>query len=163
MTIKYVRNNGQVNGESYRKMAREIKNIVRDEMVEVGKESAKHAHELVGRAGTGRAWHESGFPDPKQGSFVRRFSSRNTRANTGNLRDSLDYATSVGSTFELRVGWVNHYEDYFGFQEKGFSAGGFRPAQVVKGMGILADLRAFTRDKADLAMDRVMERINNGL
>lgn len=163
MGVKYVRVGKQVGGQPYYQMAKEMNSILLQEMHEAAKEGGRHAREFIGRAGTARAWHESGFSDPKQDTVGRRYSSRRTRSNTGAMRDDIDYTTSLGSTVQVRVGWVRNYEKYYGIQDDGFSAGGFRPDQVVEGMGMMDDLRAFMRDRTDEALDRAMRRINNGL
>lgn len=154
--VHYVRisGKGDLHGGNYFAMAANLKNIVEDELIVAGKAGAAEGRDFIDTAGTGNSWATD---------FNGRSSSSPGRVDTGNMRDSVAYRIFQGKGVGLDVGWVHHWEEYFGAQEKGFSQGGFRPNQVVKGMGMMAHLRAQMEGKTDAAMDRAIERILDGL
>jgi len=135
-------------------MAAELQNIVEDELAVAGKEGMEVGRDFVENAGTGNSWTTD---------FNGRTGSSPGRVDTGNMRDAVEYRIIRGKGVGLDVGWVNHWEPYFGAQEGGFSAGGFRPNQVVKGMGMMAHLKAHMQGKVDVALDHAIERIIDGL
>lgn len=153
-------------GEDYRNMSRELQVIVMEEMTAAAQAGEREAKRYISVAGTRRQWNGS-FPDLKQGGGRRSAPSRG-RINTGEMRDAITYRVVRGATVQARVGWLNEYEDYFGFQDEGFSAGGYRELvsttiRAVEGMRLMAHMRAFMRDQSDDAMDRIVKRVINGL
>lgn len=146
------RGGGPVGGESYRKMASELQNILADEMEVAGKESEGEAKGFVDAAGTGNTWRWSDRDGAPAG-----------RVHSGTMRDALGYRITKGREIGLDVGWVDFWDTYFGAQDAGFWEGGARPGQWVEGMGMLAHLKKYSDQRIDMAMDRAIRRINNGL
>ena len=154
-------------GESYKEMSSELQSIIMDEMIAAAQAGEKEARRYISVAGTRRTWQGGPFPDLKQGGGERSGPSRG-RVNTGAMRDAITYRVVRGATVQARVGWLNDYEDYFGFQDVGFTAGGYRERvsstiRAVEGMRLMAHMRAYMRDQSDIAMDRVVKRVINGL
>lgn len=153
--IKYTRvGGGPANGDSYRQMADMLQSIFEEELTEVGKEGVQIAQDFIETAGTGKTW---------TGRFKGREGAPAGRIDSGSMRDNISYRIYRGQGVGLDIGWVNFWEEYYGAQELGFSAGGFRPSQAVEGMGMLAHLRVVMRAKVDAALDRAERRILDGL
>jgi len=160
MGLRYTRTGGgSLNGEEYFKMSANMRNIIEEELEDAGADGLQEARSFVETAGTGREW--SGPFKDRDGTI--RTGSGQGRVASANMLKALDYRTFRGKGVGLDVGWIHFWEEYFGAQDKGFEAGGFRPAQAVAGMGMLAHLRIYMRGKVDIAMDRSTERIVNGL
>lgn len=158
MAIRYTRaGGGDLGGRSYFNMAREMKVIIEDELTEAGRDGAKEAQKKLDASGTGKSWSPGPWGAGGTGD----------RVDTDAMRDALEYRITRGVHVGLDVGWVNYWEDYFRYQDEGFSATGFRrPARagdVVKGMGVIAHMKGYMRDSVDEAMDRAMRRITDGL
>ena len=150
-----------LNGDSYRSMAKEIQNILRSEM-EVAAENGKGEAQAIVALGTGTTWKTPpGFP----GAGGRRMQPNPAgRIDSGAMLRDVAAEVRTGRTVQTRVGWVHNYQDYYGAQDKGFSAPGFRNAnQEVEGMGMIAHLRTYMRDQTDMAVDRALRRVNYGL
>jgi hypothetical protein len=79
------------------------------------------------------------------------------------MRDNFKYRVIHGKGIGLDIGWVHGYEDYFGAQDQGFDAGGFRPNQFIKGMGVVAHVKFEARAIVDDAVDRAIGRVLSGL
>lgn len=145
-----------MNGGSYLKMAREMKNIIEQELTEAGRDGADEARKVLDASGTGKTWSPGPWGAGGTGD----------RSETDKMRDALGYRIVRGQNVGLDVGWTDIWEEYFGIQDEGFAATGFRtpsPNDNVKGMGVMAHLRTYMRGKVDEALDRAMERIVDGL
>lgn len=155
MTQYTRKGSGQDWGQPYGAMARQLQNIIEKELRVAGVESAAEAVAFIDIAGTQNAWF---------GTFKGRTQSNRGRRDTDTMRDSISYRIARGKDISLDVGWPHRYEEYFGAQDQGFSAPGFRAnEQWVEGMGMMAHLKTYARDRVDLAMDRAMKEIANGL
>ena len=128
-----------------------------DLQIELAETGAEIMKDLIENRGTGRrAW---GYRDPKTAMFVptpmrakespRRGSLREGsypgRVNTGKMRDAVRVKFERGPKKVFAdFGWIDSLgkdEQYFEAQEYGFTAGGFRKPQEVKGMFALRDAR----------------------
>lgn len=151
--LQYTRvGGGATGGANFRKMSKELFNIYADEMAEAGKDGVGEAEGFIRIAGTGNSWRWNGRDGAGAG-----------RIDSGLMLSKLDYRITRGKSVGVDVGWINFWQEYFGAQDAGFSAGGARPDQAVEGMGMLAHLRVYMRGKVDAALDRAEERIMNGL
>lgn len=147
--------------------AAKIPEVIGRHMEEAARNGEAEAKAYIDITGTGRSWDPSGFPDLKQGGG-RRYGPNDGRVNTGTMRDAIEHHTTQGATTQIRVGWINHYEDYFGHQDKGFSAGGYRERvqdilPTVEGMRLMAHMRAYMRDQTDEAVNRSLREITDGI
>jgi len=141
--------------------------IINEELTKVGVAGEREAKKFVNRAGTGTTWENGPFPDLKQGGGLRDAPSRG-RVNTGEMRDALTYKLKKGGNVlvQVEVGWPTRFKDYFGYQDQGFSAGGYRervqsPVRAVEGMGLMAYMRFFMRDQMQAASDRIIKRLSD--
>lgn len=156
--IKYTSTRGGgLNGNSFREMAAEMQDIFWEELTQAAQEGEAEAKAFIGIAGTQHTW---------TGAFKGRTGPNRGRIDTGAMQRAVSYRVHRGGqNVQLDVGWIHpgEYEDYFAAQDEGFSAGGFRPSQTVEGMHMLAHLRYYMRDRVDLAMDRAVGRIFDGI
>lgn len=156
--LKYTRAKGDVMGTPYREMARDLQGIIEQELTKAGKDGKREAQITLEAANTGRAWQAGPWGETGSGNRIQ----------TGTMYDALDYRIVRGKQVGLDVGWPRVWADYFGYQDKGFSATGFRRSSPtlgdnVAGMGIIAHLQTYMRGTVDEALDRATERIVNGL
>jgi len=88
------------------------KNI--DELVEqIADEGQKLVYGFIETRGTGRVWARA---------YNGRDASAPGRDATGNMKNSVEQRSSSGSTAAVAsFGWLDHYEEYFGLQEGGFT------------------------------------------
>lgn len=144
------------NGQSYRQMAKELKDIMWEEFNQAAQEGEAEAKAWIKIAGTGATW---------TGPFKGRYGPSRGRIDTGAMLDAIRYSvTKGGANLLVRVGWISQYEKYFTAQDEGFDAPGFRNAhQDVEGMHMMAHLRFYMRDRIDEATDRAMRRMSNAL
>lgn len=150
-------------GQPYWDMADSLKDIAFDEVEAASEEGLEEARRYVRSAGTGRSWDPSGFPDLKQGG-ARRYAPSAGRINTGEMLNALRAEVRTGNTAQGRVGWLDDYEDYFGYQDRGFTAGGYRRVrQDVAGMGLMAHMRTWFKVRAAQAADNITRRAISGL
>lgn len=160
--LRYTRNKGgAIGGGPYRAMAKSIKTIYEQELTEAGEE---------GKAEGVRMIESSPAPGNWSGSFRDRDGGRRTgpgsgRVHTGKMRDAFDYRIVRGQSVGLDVGWVRIWEEYFGAQDAGSSATGYRPStsRAIQGMGVIAHLKTFMRASVDDALDRAEKRVVDGL
>lgn len=161
--LKYTRNNGPVGGGPYRKMAKDLKSIYEQELTAAGEEGKDEGVRHIESSPSAVGW---------SGSFRDRNGGRRSapgpgpgRVHTGKMRDALDYRIVRGKNVGLDVGWIHIWEEYFGAQDVGSDATGYRPStsRAIKGMGVMAHLRTFMRGSVDEALDRADKRIVNGL
>ena len=151
----FVRTTGKVGGASYRETAKQIQGWIEEELTVAGEAGKGEAQGFVDIAGTQESW---------SGTFKGRTGPNAGRNDGGDMRKALDYRIIRGKSVGLVVGWPYIWEKYFGAQDAGFDAPGFRRAdQHVEGMGLMAHLRFYMRDRVDSALDRVEERILNAL
>lgn len=158
MAIQYTRS---LAGQNWARMARELQGIVEEEMAEAGLESVQEGQRVIEQSGTGNAWSRP-FPDLKQGGTIRSGPAAG-RINTGDMLNALSFRIVSGRGVGLDVGWIDMFQDYFMYQDQGFSAGGYRAAAFVRGMGVMAHLQVYVRARVDEAVDRAIERMMNGL
>lgn len=154
--LRYTRNNGRVDGQSYRDMAKNLQSIIEDELDRAGKDGRDEAQHKLAISGTGKSWTKGPWGEGGTGN----------RIETGEMYDALDYRIVRGESVGLDVGWPRIWKDYFGIQDRGFDSTGFRnPSSndAVAGMGIIAHLRTYMRDSVDQSLDRATRRIVNGL
>ena len=143
-----------MDGSTYIEMAKRMPQIFDEEMTAAGEEASKAGQDMIETSGTARSW---------SGAFQGRTGSGSGRVDTGEMRDLFSFRVIHGRGVGLDVGWVKGYEEYFGAQDRGFLKGGFRPSQVVKGMGVMARVQVEVRAKVDDAIDRSIKRITDGL
>lgn len=100
-----------------------------EEVAEFGQNLVRGAIET---RGTGRVWKRT-----YRKNGVSRRASIPGRVWTGRMRDSVKNKVSApGTEIVASYGWIDNYEDYFGYQETGFD----HPAGVeVPGMFAMAD------------------------
>lgn len=156
--VRYTRTRGgRIDGQPYREMSRNIRAIVEEELTIAGRNGAKESRDILDASGTGRSWSPGPWGEGGTGDRVA----------SDKMRDSLTYRIIRGEDVGLDVGWTDVWEAYFGYQDVGFSATGFRRpsalGDAVRGMGIMAHLSVYMRKEADVAMDKALRRINNGL
>lgn len=154
MPLRYTRSRGSVGGEDYIAMAKQLPVIFNQELSVAGEQGKAEGQAYIGIAGTQRQWN---------GNFKGRTAANRGRIDTGEMQDAFDFRVTRGNGVGLDVGWTSKYKEYYGAQDEGFSAGGFRPSQTVEGMGAMAHMRFYMRGKVDSAIDRAVERIVNGL
>lgn len=163
---KSTRAGRRFDGQSYRDMAASIQEIVHEEMDSAASDGEDFARNFIEHAGTGTTWKTPpGFLD-RNGGKRRRMQPGEGRVDTGDMRDAISYAIRTGSTIQALVGWIDPatYKPYMGAQDTGFSYAGYRNhEQAVKGMHLIAALRVFMRDRADIAIDNALRRVNDGL
>ena len=142
--------------------------IVREELTEAGKNGEAEAKKFVSIAGTQKNWSGS-FPDLNNGGG-RRSGPNRGRVATGRMKNALTYRLNAQGRglATIRVGWLNNYQDYFGYQDQGFTSGGYRervqdPVSAVEGMKLMAHMRFYMRDQHDKAVDRAVKRIADAL
>jgi len=160
--LRYTRSKGGVlDGTPYREMAKNVKNIIEEELSDAGAEGVLEARDFVSNAGTGKQW-SSPFRD--RDGTVRSGPSAG-RIASGKMYRALDFRLIRGKGVGLDVGWPGIWEEYFGVQGgEGFSAPGYRRVNKhVQGMGLIAHLRTYMRDRVDEALDRVEKRVADGL
>jgi hypothetical protein len=147
-------------------MAGDMQRIFRDEMTDAADNGVREARNFISHAGTNQKW-EGSFPDLHRGvagDVPRRDHSTRSRSDTGEMRDAIERLVRTGRTVDVQVGWIREFEEYFLAQDKGFDHSGYRSMrQAVRGMQLMAHMRAYMRDEVDLAVDRAMRRINNGI
>lgn len=159
MPIAYTRiGGGPTDGSNFLRAARDVIRVLNQELSPVGEAVKGEAQGFIDIAGTQRYW--SGTFNTAQGPRGR---AGRGRIDSGHMRAAIDFRVTHGAGVGIDVGWIHQYEEYFGAQEDGFSAGGFRPSQTVEGMGMFQHLRVYMRGKVDEAADRAMERIVSGL
>lgn len=158
---QYIRMKSDViNGDRFRNMSQQITSILTKNMDEAGQISELEAHKFIDMAGTGNAW-SGDFTDRGGG---KRSGPSAGRIDTGFMQRDYQYRTTKGKNVGLDVGWINNYEDYYGAQDAGFSAPGYRTNPLpVQGMGLTRHMRDFTEKEMDKAMDRSIRTILNGL
>jgi hypothetical protein len=141
-------------------MARDITRIIEEELMVAGEAGKGEGQGFIAIAGTDREW--TGPFNTAQGPRTR---SGSGRIDSGAMQEAFGFRIERGLDVHLSVGWVNpgEWQEYFGAQDKGFSAGGFRVSQTVEGMGVLAHLSVYMRGKVDEALYRAERRIVNGL
>lgn len=154
MPIRYTRSRGSVGGEDYIRMANQLPVIFNQELAVVGEQAKAEGQKYIALSGTQQTW---------KGTFKGRSGPNRGRIDTGQMQKAFEFRVTRGQGVGLDVGWINGYQEYFGAQDEGFSAGGFRPSQTVEGMGLTAHMRFYMRGKVDQGIDRAMERIINGL
>lgn len=162
MGVQYTRSggHGDLFGSEYFNMAKNLQEIIEEELEDAGADGLLEAQETVENAGTGNTW-PSPFRD-RDGTV--RSGPGQGRINTGKMISALDYRTYRGQGVGLDVGWIRIWEEYFGAQDEGTDATGYRNGgRAIEGMGVIAHLRTYMRDRVDEAMDRAIERINDGL
>ena len=161
MGLKYTRRTGGVlGGGPYRAMASKLQDIYAEELEDAGALGLLEAQDTVENSGTAREW--SGPFRDRDGTI--RYGTGSSRVASGNMLNALDYRIVRGKNVGLDVGWIRIWEEYFGAQDKGFSAPGYRrERQAVAGMGVIAHLKTFMRDEVDKALDRAGRRIVDGL
>lgn len=137
---------------NYGRMSREVRTIMNQELTPLAQAGVGEAQGYINIAGTGHVWGP-GWPS----------GAPRGRVQSGEMRDAVEYRITQGQTLRIDIGWLRNYKEYFGAQESGFSAGGFRPSQTVEGMGMFQHLRVYMRVKLTNAGDRVIERVANGL
>ena len=150
---------GPLDGRNYSKLGKNANRIIERELIPVGEAAEGEAKGFIEIAGTNRQW--SGMFTDRDGG--KRDHSGIGRVHTGAMRDAISFRVTRGKGLGIDVGWIKNYEDYFGAQEHGFSAGGYRFAQDVEGMGMFQHLRVYIRDKLDEAADNIMEEFTRGL
>lgn len=119
------------------------------EMATAGKEEIQR---IIETSGVGRTWKVRPLPakwDPRRG--IDRESSSPGRVNTGQMRDSVRVRFEGGGSRKIAAfGWINapaEDQQYFLAQDRGFSAGGFRPPVGVVGMFALRKARKHVVDE----------------
>lgn len=158
--LQYTRAKGPVGGQSYRDTAKHIQQWIEEELADAGLQGVLEGQEVIEHAGTARQW--SGEFKDRQGTV--RSGSGEARIATAHMYNALTFRLVRGKSVGLDVGWPGVWEEYFGAQDEGFDAPGYRRAnQHVAGMGVIAHLRTFMHAKVDIALDRVEERITNAL
>lgn len=160
--VRYTRNKGGVmDGTPYRQMAANLQSIIEEELADAGADGVLEARDVVETSGTNRQWDGS-FRD-RNGNL--RSGSGSGRVDTGEMLDALDFRVIHGkSGAGLDVGWIHLWEAYFGAQDEGFDAPGYRNAnQHVEGMHVISHLRHYMRGTVDAALDRVVVRMMKGL
>jgi len=158
--LQYTRTKGSVGGQSYRNTAKQIQQWIEEELADAGLQGVLEAQEVIEHAGTNREW--SGPFKDREGTI--RTGSGESRIGTGHMYNALTFRLVRGKQVGLDVGWPGVWEEYFGAQDEGFDAPGYRRVnQHVQGMGVIAHLRTFMHVKVDIALDRVEEKILNGL
>lgn len=144
-----------------------LERILREELYEAGQAGEAEAKKYVELAGTQKQW-KGEFPDLRTGG--RRSAPSRGREATGRMKRALSFKLNREgrASATVSVGWLNNYQDYFGYQDQGFSAGGYRervqdPVSAVEGMKLMAHMRTYMRDQHDKAVDRAIERMMNAL
>lgn len=151
--MRYTRMRGKsIGGQAYIAMAYKLMDIYEEEMEEAAKASVAEGKAYISIAGTGKTWTWNGQEGAPSG-----------RIQNGVMQRAMEYRMVRGIGVGFDVGWINDYEDYFGAQDLGFSAGGARPDQDVEGMGMMAHLRFYNRDRVQEALDRAAQRVIDGL
>lgn len=145
-----------------------LESFVRQELTVAGKNGEAEAKKFVSIAGTQKNW-SGDFPDLRTGGPRRSKPSRG-RVATGKMRDALTYRLNAEGRglSTIKVGWLTVYEDYFGYQDGGFTSGGYRervqdPVSAVEGMKLMAHMRFYMRDQNSQAADRAVKRIADAL
>lgn len=161
MGVKYTRSRGgALDGTPYFAMAKDILDIIQEELTDAGADGLLEAQQVVETSGTNRQW--SGDFTDRNGT--RRSGSGAGRIDTGEMLNALEFRVIKGKSIGLDVGWLHVWETYFGAQDQGFEASGYRSAnQAVEGMHVISHLQVYMRGKVDEALDRAEERIVNGL
>lgn len=137
-------------------MAGALQGIIEAELEKAGRGGLEEARALLNASGTGKAWGKGPWGDGGTGN----------RRDTDDMYDALDYRLIRGRNVGLDVGWPRIWKDYFGYQDRGFEATGFRnpsPNDAVAGMGIIAHLRTHMRESVDVALDNIEKEIVRGL
>lgn len=159
MGVQYTRTGGKpVGGQSYRDMAREMQNIYEEEIQYVGQQAKDELNRYFRTVSTGRSWTPGPWGQGGTGD----------RVDTGDMKADLDVRVYRGQGIGLDVGWVHDFQEYYRYQDEGFEATGFRHprligSDVVAGMGLIAHMNYWLRDKVDEALDRAGKRVVNGL
>lgn len=170
--VKYTRTrSGQL--DNYTGLEAWMKEILSEEFTVAGQQGLEEAREIVESSGTGNSWtgpytdkdgrtrEGPGFKD-RNGDI--RTASGPGRVHEGEMERALNYRLIRGKDIGLDVGWPTIWETYFGAQDEGFEAGGYRHmAQAVEGMHVIAHLSIYMHARIDEAMDRAIDRITNGL
>jgi hypothetical protein len=140
-------------------MAKDLQIIIEDELDAAGKDGQQEGRKVIETSGTQKEWTTP---------FNGRTSGGQGRIESGHMDDAMDYRVIRGQQVGLDVGWIRIWEEYFGAQDRGFDALGYRRPSAsgndhVVGMGVMAHLHVFMRARVDTAMDRSVERIIDGL
>ena len=160
MGIQYTRRGGKpANGQSYRDVTRRLSSIYEDEMAEAGQDAQEQMMSYFRMQGTGKSWSAGPWGQGGTGD----------RVDSGDMKRDLSVRVYRGSGVGLDVGWVHNFQDYYRYQDEGFTARGFRRpsnrpgGDVVEGMGLTAHMSEWLRGRVDQALDRAEERIQREL
>jgi hypothetical protein len=120
--------------------------IVQDAIID----GASVMREHIMTRGTNKEWG-SFWPSRAQG---RKSRSTEARFDTGEMRDAVDsqMLRSSRSFVAGEFGWINKEEDYFRYQEKGFT---HRNGAVIPAMNALRDARTYAISVVEKEMKRM--------
>lgn len=137
-------------GGDFLKLPGLIQEFVANELEDVGADGLLEAQSIVESSGTGSEW--SGPFRDRDGTI--RSGPGQGRIASGKMLRALEYRIYRGKNVGLDVGWLHIWEEYFGAQDEGFEAGGYRANKKIQGMGVIAHMRTYLRDRVDTAIDR---------
>ena len=129
-----------------------VRRLVVEAVSRVAEETEQYAKdEIQNNRGTGKSWTAA------RGANWDRTGASPGRDDTGRMRNAIKSTVNTGSTVQARVGWLDEYEDYFGYQEDGFE---HQFAGAVKGMGLMKDVSSKSRDLLAIEADELMKKID---
>jgi hypothetical protein len=125
--------------------------IMEELVLEAAREGRDKMKELVETRGTGEGWTREFRAKEKEPRGSLKDYSDPGRVNTGNMRDLIRARAQRGpKQVQSAFGWLDPLspEDrYIEAQENGFTKGGFRPDQEVKGMFARRDARLYVKNQ----------------
>ena len=128
--------------KTFEEMSRGVRQANEDLQIELATAGEEKMKELIETGGTGNRWSKPyrAKYNPARGDL--RAGSFPGRVNTGNMRDSVGRRFERGQTKTFAAfGWIRNREDYFLFQEYGYTHA--QAGVEVKGMFALRDARRY--------------------
>lgn len=133
---------------NFRAAAAGISGDARDELQAAGEQLQAEGQRIISSTGTNREWSRE---------WYGRSGSGPGRINTGAMVGDYEFDIQSGSVINrLRVGWINNFEKYYGFQDKGFN---HWVGVTVAGMELQSKMKGLVRS----ATNNVGIQIVNGL
>jgi len=141
---------------------REMRNISESSKVailemqrELAEEGKKKMQEIIMTSGTNKRW-KSPWKSEKTGRV--RLGSGTARVDSGDMIRAVGVRTEGGTGTVARsaFGWVREFEDYYGYQDEGFTH--WKSGEKIPGMFALRDARLYVVQQVLPALRRKYER-----
>ena len=159
MSVQWLGTPLEVTASRLEDMSKNIAKRAHEELKEVAKEGETKLKGMIRAKGTGKGWYwdyggmAHGHPGRLGGYGGRVASGKMLNAVTSEVR-------AGGSSAEARIGWVKEYEDYFGYQETGFS---HQVAGAVAGMENMSEMMAWASERLEGLFKFMEEEVDKAI